>query len=88
MLNTSSINYTLYSYSSTLVLLLLTPLIAGFLAKFRAMIEGRQGPRILQCYYDLAKLCAKETMVPEASSWLFRLYPPIISRLWQPECLL
>ncbi len=75
MLSTSSLSYTLYSYCSTIVLLVSAPLIAGILAKFRAMIEGRQGPRILQCYYDLAKLCNKESIVPESSSWIFRLYP-------------
>lgn len=69
------INYTVLNCSGPLAVLLLAPLFAGALAKFRAMIEGREGPRFLQPYYDLSKLMSKEVILPEASSGIFRIYP-------------
>lgn len=60
------------------VILGLSPLFAGILSKFRANIEGRQGPPILQPYYDLKKLCKKEMILPEASSWIFSLFPYLV----------
>jgi formate hydrogenlyase subunit 4 len=42
-----------------LFLLLLTPLYAGLTRKLRARLQNRQGPPILQPYYDLLKLLGK-----------------------------
>jgi formate hydrogenlyase subunit 4 len=52
--------------------------VSGFIAHVEARIQGRRGPRILQPYYDLAKLFRKETVVPEGSSWVF-LAGPVVS---------
>jgi formate hydrogenlyase subunit 4 len=38
-------------------------------------LQGRRGPRILQPYYDLAKLFRKETLVTDESSWVFLVGP-------------
>jgi formate hydrogenlyase subunit 4 len=43
-----------------LLTLLAAPLLDGFLRKVRARIHSRQGPPVLQTYYDLAKLMVKE----------------------------
>jgi formate hydrogenlyase subunit 4 len=61
-----------------LTILLGAPLVSGVIAHIEARIQGRRGPRILQPYYDLAKLFRKETVVPEESSWVF-LAAPIVS---------
>lgn len=58
-----------------LFVLALCPLYAGVLSKFRAMIEGRTGPKILQPYFDLYKLSQKEIILPKNSSWIFKLFP-------------
>jgi len=54
--------------------LLLSPLLAGVSARFKAWTESRRGPSIFQPYFDLAKYLRKETVVPKArrgsSSWL------------------
>jgi formate hydrogenlyase subunit 4 len=51
--------------------LLFAPLVSGAIARLEARLQGRRGPRILQPYYDIAKLFSKETLVPEDSSWVF-----------------
>jgi formate hydrogenlyase subunit 4 len=61
-----------------LTILLGAPLVSGVIAHIEARLQGRRGPRILQPYYDLAKLFRKETVVPEDSSWVF-LVAPIVS---------
>jgi len=65
----------LISLISPLVLLITAPLLTGILNKLRARIEARKGPSIFQPYYDLKKLLCKEVILPEASSWIFKLFP-------------
>ncbi|HCU97275.1 MAG TPA: formate hydrogenlyase subunit 4, partial [Actinobacteria bacterium] len=40
-----------------------------------ARLQGRRGPRVLQPYYDLAKLFRKEALAPEGASWVFLAAP-------------
>ncbi|MGH9082781.1 MAG: respiratory chain complex I subunit 1 family protein [Acidimicrobiales bacterium] len=47
------------------------PLVSGVTSHVEARLQGRRGPRILQPYYDLAKLFRKETLADEESSWVF-----------------
>ena len=54
------------------------PLLTGFVRKVKARLQRRAGPPLLQVYRDLARLVAKEAVVPEASSWLFRVAPYLI----------
>jgi formate hydrogenlyase subunit 4 len=61
-----------------LTILFGAPLVSGVIAHIEARIQGRRGPRILQPYYDLAKLFRKETVVPDSSSWVF-LVGPIVA---------
>jgi formate hydrogenlyase subunit 4 len=53
------------------------PGITGVIAKVEARLQGRRGPRVLQPYYDLAKLCRKEALAPERASWFFLAAPVI-----------
>ena len=41
-----------------------SPLISGVIARIEAVLQGRHGPRLLQPYYDLAKLFRKEALAP------------------------
>jgi formate hydrogenlyase subunit 4 len=54
------------------------PLVSGVIAHVEGRLQGRRGPRILQPYYDLAKLFRKENLVTEESSWVF-LAAPIVA---------
>jgi formate hydrogenlyase subunit 4 len=47
------------------------------IAKVEARLQGHRGPRVLQPYYDLAKLCRKEAPAPEQASWFFLAAPPV-----------
>jgi formate hydrogenlyase subunit 4/hydrogenase-4 membrane subunit HyfE len=58
-----------------LVVLALAPLISGVIARVEAMIQQRRGPRILQPYYDIAKLLRKETVLPGPAGPVFRMAP-------------
>ena len=53
------------------------PGVTGVIAKAEARLQGRRGPRLLQPYYDLAKLFRKEALAPEQASWFFLAAPLI-----------
>lgn len=56
-------------------ILLLAPLVTGVIARAEAMIQMRHGPRLLQPYYDIAKLLRKETVLPQGAGPVFRTAP-------------
>ena len=60
-----------------LTVLLGAPLVSGVIGKVEARLQGRRGPRVLQPYFDLAKLFRKETLLPEQASWFFLLAPAV-----------
>lgn len=51
------------------------PGLSGFIAWLESRLRGRQGPRVLQPYFDLAKLFRKESLAPPEASLIFRLAP-------------
>jgi formate hydrogenlyase subunit 4 len=59
------------------VVLLLAPLLTGFIRKAKARLTARQGPSVLQPYRDVLRLLKKEAIVPTRASWLFRVAPYI-----------
>jgi formate hydrogenlyase subunit 4 len=60
-----------------LTVALAAPGLMGVIAKVEARLQGRRGPRVLQPYYDLAKLVRKEALAPEGTSWFFLAAPLI-----------
>jgi formate hydrogenlyase subunit 4 len=61
-----------------LLVLLLAPLLTGFVRKIKARLLRRQGPPLLQPYRDLIRLMRKEVVLAHNASWLFRVIPYII----------
>src|ERR1700683_542401 len=53
------------------------PGVPGGIAKVGARRQAPRGPRVLQPYYDLAKLVRKEALAPEGASWFFLAAPLI-----------
>jgi formate hydrogenlyase subunit 4 len=51
------------------------PAVSGVIAKVEARLQGRRGPRVLQPYFDLAKLFRKEALAPQGASWVFLAAP-------------
>jgi len=56
-------------------ILLLGPLVTGVIARAEAIVQMRHGPRLLQPYYDIAKLFRKETVLPDGAGPVFRAAP-------------
>lgn len=60
-----------------LLLLGLSPLLGGVIAKTKALFAGRIGPPLLQPYYDLRKLFRKGMVISRTTTWIFRAGPVI-----------
>jgi formate hydrogenlyase subunit 4 len=58
-----------------LTVLLLGPLLPGLINKVKAWFAGRNGPPVLQLYYDLAKLARKEAVFSRTTTWIFLAGP-------------
>jgi formate hydrogenlyase subunit 4 len=56
-------------------ILFVSPLVTGVIARAEAIVQMRRGPRLLQPYYDIAKLFRKETVLPEGAGPVFRAAP-------------
>jgi formate hydrogenlyase subunit 4 len=61
-----------------LLVLLLAPLLTGFVRKVKARLLRRQGPPLLQPYLDLVRLARKDVVLADSASWLFRVIPYVI----------
>ena len=56
-------------------ILFVSPLVTGVIARAEAVVQMRHGPRLLQPYYDIAKLFRKETVLPAGAGPVFRVAP-------------
>ena len=61
-----------------LLVLLLAPLLTGFVRKVKARLLRRRGPPLLQPYRDLVRLMRKDVVLADNASWLFRVIPYLI----------
>ena len=61
-----------------LLVLLLAPLLTGYVRKIKARLLRRQGPPLLQPYRDLIRLMRKDVVLADNASWLFRVIPYFI----------
>jgi formate hydrogenlyase subunit 4 len=70
------------------LVLLLAPLLIGFVRKVKARLLRRQGPPLIQPYRDLIRLFHKEAVIAHGASWLFRVAPYLIfSATWVAAAL-
>src|SRR5216684_1492381 len=60
-----------------LLALTLPPLLLGVTAKTKALFAGRNGPPLLQWYYDLVKLMRKGSVFSTTTTWVFRAGPVV-----------
>jgi formate hydrogenlyase subunit 4 len=51
------------------------PLLKTVIRKMKARLQNRQGPPLLQGYYDLAKLLRKEPIRSETATWVYAAGP-------------
>ena len=60
------------------LLVLLGPLVTGFIQKLKARLQCRQGASLFQPYRDLAKLLRKGTVQSDSASPFFRAIPVLV----------
>ena len=65
-------------YYQFLIVVIFSPLVNGVIKKLKADMQGRQGPGVLQSYYDLLRLFKKDMVVSTVTSWIFRATPYIV----------
>ncbi len=70
--------YILFNILQVLVVMIFSPLAMGVLNRLKEMIQSKKGPSIFQPYFDLLKLFQKDEVVPEESTWIFRVTPYIV----------
>lgn len=59
----------------TVIMLLVAPVYTGFSRMIRARMHSRQGPGLLQDYYDLVKLFKRQDVSPRQSGLMFKIMP-------------
>ena len=62
----------------TLLAAALAPALTGFIRWVKARLQGRRGAPPWQPYFELRKLFAKELVVSQTASWLFRVAPFVV----------
>ena len=58
-----------------LIVLIFPPFLLGVITKTKAVFAGRNGPPLLQPYYDLHRLWQKGFVVSRTTTWVFRAGP-------------
>ncbi|HNV03422.1 MAG TPA: NADH-quinone oxidoreductase subunit H [Vicinamibacterales bacterium] len=60
------------------IVVALAPLAPGLVRRFKAVLQGRQGPPTLLPYWTIATLFRKETVVSQSASWVFLAAPTAV----------
>jgi len=60
-----------------IVILAFPPFLLGVIARTKARVAGRDGPPLLQPYYDLVKLVAKDSVLSRTTTWVFLAGPAV-----------
>jgi formate hydrogenlyase subunit 4 len=82
------INQLLVQGVQMLLVLALAPLLTGVVRKVKARLTRRRGASVFQPYRDLRRLLAKEVVLADNASWLFRVAPYLIfACTWVAACL-
>lgn len=60
-----------------MLLVIMPPLLLGVINKTKAWFGGRNGPPLLQPYYDIIKLMRKGMVFSTTTTWIFRVAPVV-----------
>lgn len=78
----------LWQLVQVILVVLLAPLVTGYVRLVKARLNGRRGPSPLQPYRDLYRLIQKEAVVAHSASWIFRTAPYVaFASAWLAACL-
>ena len=67
-----------FQLGQMLLVLLLAPLVTGFVRQAKARLLRRRGPPLIQPYLEIVRLTRKEVVLADSASWLFRVIPYLI----------
>ena len=70
-----NLTFIFYCIFNVLLVLALSPLFMGVIKKCKAWAQRRNGPPLLQPYYQLWKLLKKEVVYSQTSSWVMHAAP-------------
>ena len=65
------------AFAKAIVILVVPPFLLGVIARTKAIVAGRVGPPLLQPYYDLVKLVAKDSVLSRTTTWVFLAGPAV-----------
>ncbi len=68
----------LKTLAQLVLLLIMAPLVSGFIKMLKARLQMRRGPGIFQPYRDIGKLLRKGMVIPDSASWLFSATPYVV----------
>ena len=71
------VGLTVAAFVQAAAMLAVAPLLKTLIKKMKARLQNRQGPPLLQGYYDLAKLLRKEPVRSETASWIYVAGPRV-----------
>lgn len=78
----------LWQLVQTVLVVLLAPLITGYVRLVKSRLNGRRGASPLQPYRDLLRLVKKEAVVAHSASWVFRAAPYVtFAAVWLAACI-
>ncbi|MBN4073356.1 NADH-quinone oxidoreductase subunit H [Mariprofundus ferrooxydans] len=60
------------------LMVVMAPLAAGFIAMLKARLQNRRGAGVLQPWRDIRKLFSKEVVLADHASWVFRFAPYLV----------
>jgi formate hydrogenlyase subunit 4 len=60
-----------------MLLVIMPPLLLGVINKTKSWFGGRNGPALLQPYYDIGKLMRKGMVFSTTTTWIFRVAPVV-----------
>jgi formate hydrogenlyase subunit 4 len=72
------VNFNPSSLLAFALVLAAAPLLTGVVNKLKARFSGRFGPTVFQPYYELRRLCRKETIYSTKAGMISRLAPVIV----------
>jgi formate hydrogenlyase subunit 4 len=61
-----------------ILVLTVSPFVVGLIRKVKSRLQCRQGPSLIQPYFDLVKLFKKEVVTSHNTSWIFTATPYIL----------
>ncbi len=69
---------TVFFLFQIIIVMAISPLLSGVMSKIKNSLRMRKGASVLQPYYNLRKYCAKEEVVSEQASIIFRAVPYVV----------